>query len=99
MITDSQAQEKRAAKDYGGTVNSGSGNGPWRKNDVRSDKYSIECKVTGKASFRLSLKDLLLAYKQALLDGRIMLFEVEMQGHQFVTLKKTDFLAMLEDKT
>lgn len=90
----SQEQEKQTARDFNGTVNSGSGNGPYRKNDVRSEKYSIECKLTGKASFRLSLKDLLLAYKYALLDGRTMIWDIKIQGHDFIAMKKSDFLAM-----
>lgn len=96
-LQDSQNQEKQAAEDFGGWRNPGSGSGPYRKNDVRTPDFSIECKVTGKASFRLTLKDLLLARKYALLDGRTMLWEIDMQGHAFVIAKKDDFLDIWED--
>lgn len=93
---DSRAQEKRAAKDYGGTVNSGSGNGPWRKNDVRSDVYSIECKVTDKYSFSLKLKELIRARMYATLDNRTMLWEIRMCDRDFVLMPRDDFLVLDE---
>jgi hypothetical protein len=86
----------RAAKDYGGTRNSGSGNGPWRKNDVRTPCYSIECKVTDKRSFTLKLPELRLAEKYALLDMRIMLWEIRMAGREYVVMTKADFLQEID---
>lgn len=46
----SRRQERRGAARYDGSVNSGSGNGWLRKNDVRTDTLSIEYKHTGAAS-------------------------------------------------
>lgn len=86
-------QEKASAKANGGTVNSGSGNGWKRKNDVRTPEESIECKTTTKKSFSLKLEDLLLAEKNALLDGRRMRFELEMGGRIWVIKSYEDYLA------
>lgn len=90
--TPSQKQEKASAKRAGGTVNSGSGNGPWRKNDVRTPEESIECKTTTKKSYQLKLDDLLLAERNALLDGRRMRFELEMGGRIWVIKSYEDYL-------
>lgn len=91
---DSRKQEARGAKIFGGTVNSGSGNGWKRKNDVRTPDYSIEYKVTAKASYTLKAADLITAEKYALLDGRTMLFGIQLGGRNWVLLTEEDFLTI-----
>ncbi|MFI6512944.1 hypothetical protein ACIBCT_35545 [Streptosporangium sp. NPDC050855] len=86
----SQSQEKSTAKKWGGTQNSGSGNGWVRKNDVRSARFSIECKTTSAASYRLTDKELREAEKIALLDGRTMMFQIEMCGRKWDVIADED---------
>ncbi|MFD9947217.1 MULTISPECIES: hypothetical protein [Nonomuraea] len=92
----SRQQEQRTAAVYGGSVNAGSGNQPFRKNDVRTATKSIECKTTSKRSYTLKLDELLAAETHALLDGRAMLFEIEMGGRTWVVMAREDYLADLE---
>jgi hypothetical protein len=86
MTTDSQKQERRGAKVYGGTVNAGSGNTSGHKNDVRTDDLSIEFKTTRQKGYYLRLDALRNAEKEALVDGRECIF-----GLDFVTSKEGTF--------
>ena len=91
MISDqsrSRKQEDRAAKRLGGTRNSGSGNGPYRKNDVRTETESLEYKTTLKNSFRLTNAELLKAEQYALLDGREMAFGIDMDGQRWIVISE-----------
>lgn len=94
----SKIQERRAASRYGGTQNSGSGNGWIRKADVRTDKELIELKTTSKSSYALKSSDLRKLWDQALLDGRDPVFEVEFaqDGVTCVVLEKNDYMVMRE---
>ncbi|WP_188187584.1 hypothetical protein [Nonomuraea sp. SYSU D8015] len=91
----SQNQEKRTAKQWEGTRNSGSGNGWVRKNDVRSARFSIECKTTSAASYRLTDKELREAEKIALMDGRTMVFQIEMCGRKWDVIADEDLREMV----
>lgn len=95
-VKDSQRQERGLAKELGGSVNAGSGNGWVRKGDVRSDKELWECKITSAKSYSLKQADLEKLNNQALLDGRIPIFLVEFlkQGEAYVILSKEDFMEM-----
>lgn len=97
-LKDSQRQERTLAKELGGSVNAGSGNGWVRKGDVRSEKELWECKVTSAKSYSLKHADLDTVYKQALMDGRIPIFLVEFlkQGDSFVVLTKDDYMELRE---
>jgi hypothetical protein len=88
----SRTQEKRVAKDLGGRVTPGSGNGWAVKNDVRNDTWSIECKTTTTKGFRLTGAALQLAERQAILDGREMAFITEIEGRMWVTISYAAFL-------
>jgi hypothetical protein len=93
MLKKSQRQERRGAALHGGTRNAGSGNGWVRKNDVRTPDYSIEYKVTSKKSYSLKDAELIEAEKIALLDGREMLFGIEMvSGRRWIVLSEETFL-------
>jgi hypothetical protein len=96
MPTNSQRQERTTAKRYHGVTNSGSGNGWVRKNDVRTDTESFECKTTTKGSFTLKLSDLTKAEQHALLDGRRMVFEIEFSSNdrRYVILSEEDYYEM-----
>jgi hypothetical protein len=95
MTTDSQRQERQGAKEHGGVVNSGSGNGTGHKNDVRTVSRSIEFKYTKAKSYSLKLASLKQAEKEALLDSRDMLFQIRFDdsGHcsDYVILTKWDY--------
>lgn len=91
MTTDSQRQERRIAQEFGGRVNSGSGNGLLNKNDVRTPKFSIEAKFTKARSFTLKLADLLKGEFHALNDGRKFAFIITMGGRDWVVIAKEDW--------
>lgn len=97
-LKDSQRQERTLAKELGGSVNAGSGNGWVRKGDVRSEQELWECKVTSAKSYSLKHADLDTLYKQALMDGRIPIFLIEFlkQGDSFVVLTKDDYMELRE---
>jgi len=90
-LKQSQKQEKRLAKAYGGGVTPGSGNGWVHKNDVKTDTLSIEAKYTDAKSFSLKLADLLKAEKYALIDGRDVIFTVSFSGEEFAILREEDY--------
>lgn len=93
----SRLQERRAAANLGGSVNSGSGNQWRRKNDVRTEIESVELKTTTKDSYSLKAVDISTMVKNALLDGaRLGWLEIEFanRGVQAVVLDAADFYAM-----
>lgn len=92
----SQDQESKLARHYGGTVNSGSGNGWLHKNDVRSERFSFEAKTTEKKSYSLRLDDLLKAEKNALISGREMVFAVELGGRNWMVVSQETFDTLLD---
>jgi hypothetical protein len=95
MLKKSQRQERRGAALLGGTVNAGSGNGWVRKNDVRTPEYSVEYKVTGKKQYAIKDAELQTAEKQALLDGREMLFGIQMEsGRNWIVMSEETFLTL-----
>lgn len=97
----SRIQERRESSRYGGTQNSGSGNGWIRKADVRTDTELIEFKTTSKSSYALKSSELRKLWDQALLDGRTPVFEIEyaQDGVTCVILDKNDYMALRETCT
>lgn len=97
-LKDSQRQERSLAKQLGGSVNAGSGNGWVRKGDVRSEQELWECKITSAKSYALKAEDLEKLEMQALMDGRIPVFLVEFlkSGGEYVIMNKNDYLEMRE---
>lgn len=79
----SRAQERRTAQETGGRTTPGSGNTFVRGNDVVTHRWSIECKTTVAKGYRLTLDALQGAERHALLDGREMVFQIEIQGHRY----------------
>jgi hypothetical protein len=92
----SKIQERRGARQYGGTQNSGSGNGWIRKADVRTEDALIEFKTTSKSRYPLDSRELSKFWKQALIDDLMPVFEIEFaeDGVTCVVLDKNDFLGM-----
>jgi hypothetical protein len=105
-IKRSRTQERDGAKRYGGTVNSRSGAGDTRKNDVRTDDLSIEFKSTRQASYSLKRDDLAVAWQHAIVDHREVIFGVEFASRaqqkapaaprRWVVLPEDDYLAQRE---
>jgi hypothetical protein len=92
----SQRQERDWAESIGGRTTPGSGNTWSRKNDVRSDRWSIELKTTAKKQFTLRSSELLEAERHALMDGREFAFGIEMAGRTWVVMEENDWQRMRE---
>jgi len=90
-------QEDELASTYRGSRNAMSGAGWVRKADVRSEDLLIEAKTTSKKSWSLKLDDLRELRKQAIMDDRMPVFVVDIQGHRYVVLDENDWLEMLDE--
>lgn len=92
-IAKSRAQEKRGAALHSGSQNVGSGNTPWRKNDVRGHDGAslIEYKRTSGKSITIKLADLEDVRKNALLEGRDALFGIEIGGRDYLLVEASDY--------
>lgn len=93
----SKAQEDRIAGAYRGSRNVMSGAGWSKKADVRTNDFLIEAKTTERKSYSLKLSELREIRKQALLDDRIPLFMIELQGHNYVVMEEDDFEEMTSE--
>lgn len=93
----SQRQERTWADDINGRTTPGSGNTWSRKNDVRSNRWSIELKTTAKKQFTLRAAELQEAERYALLDGREFAFGIDIAGRSWVVMDKNDWERMRED--
>lgn len=98
---DSRKQERALARERGGFVNSGSGNGWVRKSDVRTEEELWEAKITSAKSFSLKDADLSKNKDYALVDGRIPLFLIQFlgSGNEWVVIDKEDYLELKERAT
>lgn len=98
ILKKSRKQEKRSAGTYKGSRNLGSGNGWLRKNDVRSEQFLIENKLTiGLKSITLKTTDLKELRERAILEDRVPVLQFDLAGRSYVVLVEDDFLALLED--
>ena len=91
----SKKQEDRIAGAYRGSRNVMSGAGWSKKADVRTDTFLVEAKTTERASYSLKLSELREVRKQAILDDRVPLFMIEIQGHNYVVMEDDDFQEMI----
>lgn len=90
----SQKHEKRLAKAVGGQTTAASGAFWSRKGDVRSKTLLIEHKWTGKLSKTIQSKDLKKITNEAIMDGRLPVFGIHLDGEDYVILLETDFLEL-----
>jgi len=90
----SQKHEKRLAKAVGGQTTAASGAFWSRKGDVRSDTLLIEHKWTGKKSKTISSAELKKISDEAIMDGRLPVFGIHLDGKDYVILMETDFLEL-----
>jgi hypothetical protein len=99
ILKKSVKQEKRSANHYRGSRNAGSGSGWLRKNDVRSEDFLIENKLTiGTKSITLKNVDLVELRERAILEDRIPVLQFDLNGRHYVVLVEDDFLSMIEDQ-
>jgi len=91
----SRRQEDNAAKRLGGTRNAGSGNLS-RKNDVRTDRLSVELKWTGKRQITVKADDLTKGEKHAMREGREFAFGICVGARDYVIVNR-DFFEELVD--
>lgn len=91
-----EKQERSTARRYGGRVTPGSGNQWHTKNDVRTGTESLECKTTKSAQFTLRRADLFTASRNALLDSRRMVFQIQFEKYRerYVVLTEDDYLEL-----
>ena len=94
----SQKHEKRLAKKIGGKRNAASGALWSRKGDVRSDDLLIEHKWTGKKQFTVKSDVIKKNVREAILEGRMPVFGIHLDGEDYVILLEDDFIEM-RDKT
>jgi hypothetical protein len=98
MRTEGQKQsrkhEDRLAKKVGGSRTAASGAFWSRKGDVRSDDLLIEHKFTGKKQTTVKSDVLKKITREAILDGRMPVLGVHLDGENYVILLEDDFLEM-----
>jgi hypothetical protein len=92
----SQAHEKRLAKAVGGKTTAASGAFWSRKGDVRNSELLIEHKWTGKKTKTISSAELKKISLEAIMDGRLPVFGIHLDGEDYVILAETDFLELWE---
>lgn len=96
MRTEGQKQsrkhENRLAKEIGGARTAASGAFWSRKGDVRNDDILIEHKWTGKKTKTISSAELKKVTNEAIMDGRLPVFGIHLDGVDYVVLLETDFL-------
>lgn len=90
----SQKHEKRIAKVIGGTTTAASGAFWSRKGDVRSDGLLVEHKWTGKKTKTISAAELEKITIEAVMDGRLPVFGIHLNGEDYVILLETDFMEL-----
>lgn len=90
-LRQSQRHERRLADKYDGQRSAASGAFWSRKGDVRTDRYLIEHKVTGKKSFSIRADILRKIETEAILDSRIPVLAFSLEGTNYVILKEDDW--------
>lgn len=91
---ESLKHEKRLEKAIGGKRSAASGAFWSRKGDVRSKDLLIEHKWTGKLSITLKSSVLKKITTEAILDSRMPVLGVHLDGENYVLLLEEDFLTM-----
>jgi hypothetical protein len=94
----SQKHEKRIAKAIGGQPTAASGAFWSRKGDVRSSDMLVEHKWTGKKSKTISSAELKKITNEAIMDGRLPVFGIHLDGEDYVVLLETDFLEIWDTR-
>ena len=86
--------EKRLEKVAGGKRSAASGAFWSRKGDVRTDDLLIEHKWTGKKQVTVKSEVLKKITTEAILDGRIPILGIHLDGENYVILGEEDFFEL-----
>lgn len=92
----SRKHENRIAKRIGGKRTAASGAFWSRKGDVRSEDLLIEHKYTGKKQTTIKSDVLKKIMREAILDGRVPVLGIHLDGEDYVILTENDFIEMRE---
>ena len=92
----SRKHENRIAKRIGGKRTAASGAFWSRKGDVRSEDLLIEHKYTGKKQTTIKSDVLKKIMREAILDGRVPVLGIHLDGENYVILTENDFIEMRE---
>lgn len=99
MKTEGQKQsrrhENRLAKAVGGSRTAASGAFWSRKGDVRSSELLIEHKWTGKKSKTIQSTELKKITTEAIMDGRMPVFGLHLDGENYVIMLETDLMELI----
>ena len=91
----SRKHEGRLSKVIGGSRTVASGAFWSRKGDVRSEELLIEHKWTGKKSKTIQSAELKKITTEAILDGRVPVFGLHLDGENYVILLETDLMELV----
>jgi len=91
----SRKHEDRLAKAIGGSRTAASGAFWSRKGDVRSEELLIEHKWTGKKSKTIQSSELKKITNEAIMDGRMPVFGMHLDGEDYVVMLETDLLEIV----
>ncbi len=91
----SRKHEDRLAKAIGGSRTAASGAFWSRKGDVRSEELLIEHKWTGKKSKTIQSAELKKITNEAIMDGRMPVFGMHLDGEDYVVMLETDLLEIV----
>jgi hypothetical protein len=94
----SRKHENRLAKAIGGSRTAASGAFWSRKGDVRSEELLIEHKWTGKKSKTIQSTELKKITTEAIMDGRIPVFGLHLDGEDYVVMLETDLLELVQKR-
>jgi hypothetical protein len=89
----SQHHERRLAQLLGGTRPAASGAFWTRKGDVRAEKYLLEHKYTSKNSISISRTVLDKIRTEAIMDQRVPLLALHINGRNYMLMEEDDWLA------
>ena len=92
----SRKHEDRLAKAIGGSRTAASGAFWSRKGDVRSEELLIEHKWTGKKSKTIQSAELKKITNEAIMDGRMPVFGMHLDGEDYVVMLETDLLEIVQ---
>lgn len=91
----SRKHEDRLSKEIGGSRTAASGAFWSRKGDVRNDSLLIEHKWTGKKSKTIQSAELKKITNEAIMDGRMPVFGLHLDGENYVVLLETDLMELI----
>jgi len=91
----SRKHENRLSKVIGGSRTAASGAFWSRKGDVRSNELLVEHKWTGKKSKTIQSTELKKITTEAILDGRVPVFGLHLDGEDYVILLETDLMELV----